>query len=351
MNAPTRAELAHEVKRLASVYATHFAGRTAMDMDRLPIARDSLHAAIDALAASPAPQQDQRAPAVPMVTTVTDAMHVAACKVLTRANGLHGLPQRMLNAMLAVAPSPSPTQAPTPASAFDLTEAQSIVVDAIRRMRAAHVDCHDLTMKAEAFLQATHAAEQAQAPAEAGPVLDAMVEKAWDRFEGAMDKANRVRSLVNTGHFPGMSDAFNAHMGADVWIEPEYAPDASTWAAAWKAALASQPRAQPLSEAELQALNTPEPKPDLLSRLHREADAGCKSDVSLIDALEFRRDAYGLTREEFAGVLGCWPGHFSEVMSGKRRLPSLAMRRAFAVGVPAAALLQHGAPAATEGEQ
>lgn len=42
--------------------------------------------------------------------------------------------------------------------AFDLTEARAIVIDAIRRMRAGHVDCHGLTMQAENFLEATHAA-------------------------------------------------------------------------------------------------------------------------------------------------------------------------------------------------
>jgi len=37
---------------------------------------------------------------------ITEEMHVAACKVLTRSYGLDGLPQRMLDAMLAAAPSP-----------------------------------------------------------------------------------------------------------------------------------------------------------------------------------------------------------------------------------------------------
>lgn len=34
---------------------------------------------------------------------ITEEMHVAACKVLLRAHGLDGTPQRMLNAMLAAA--------------------------------------------------------------------------------------------------------------------------------------------------------------------------------------------------------------------------------------------------------
>lgn len=41
-------------------------------------------------------------------TVVTEAMHVAACKVLLRASGMDGLPQRMLDAMLAVAPASTP---------------------------------------------------------------------------------------------------------------------------------------------------------------------------------------------------------------------------------------------------
>ena len=42
--------------------------------------------------------------------SITEEMHVAACKVLTRANGLDGTPQRMLDAMLAAAPQPPKEQ-------------------------------------------------------------------------------------------------------------------------------------------------------------------------------------------------------------------------------------------------
>ncbi|MGL4651582.1 MAG: hypothetical protein ACRC1H_19400 [Caldilineaceae bacterium] len=52
------------------------------------------------------------------------------------------------------------------------------------------------------------------------------------------DKSERVHTLVNTGPWPGMSEAFDAHMGAACWTDPAYAPDASTWAAAWKAGAA-----------------------------------------------------------------------------------------------------------------
>lgn len=54
------------------------------------------------------------------------------------------------------------------------------------------------------------------------------------------EKAERVRALVNAGTYPGMSEAFDAHMGAPCWTDPAYAPDASTWASAWRAALQHQ---------------------------------------------------------------------------------------------------------------
>jgi len=54
--------------------------------------------------------------------------------------------------------------------------------------------------------------------------------------QAADRKAQRVHVLVNAGPYPGMSEAFNAHMGAACWTDPAYAPDASMWAAAWKAA-------------------------------------------------------------------------------------------------------------------
>lgn len=90
------------------------------------------------------------------------------------------------------------------------------------------------------------------------------------------------------------------------------------------------------------ALNTSEPRPARILRLLTEAQVGKACDVSILDALEFRRDQYGLKRSEFAAILGLTPAHFSEVMSGKRNLPLNARIRAFAVGVPAEVLLQPG---------
>lgn len=60
-------------------------------------------------------------------------------------------------------------------------------------------------------------------------------------------KADRVHAIVNAGPLPGMSEAFDAHMGAECWTDPAYAPDASTWAAAWKAAKAQPESAQPVA--------------------------------------------------------------------------------------------------------
>lgn len=61
--------------------------------------------------------------------------------------------------------------------------------------------------------------------------------------QGHAFKADRVHELANAGPFPGMSEAFDAHMGAACWTDPTYAPDASMWAAAWKAAKRQGPNA------------------------------------------------------------------------------------------------------------
>lgn len=91
---------------------------------------------------------------------------------------------------------------------------------------------------------------------------------------------------------------------------------------------------------DLEELNKREPKPLLILRLMAEAQTTRPDLPSVADAVEFRRDQYGLTRSEFAAVLGLSPGHYSEFVIGKRGLPIRAMRRAFAIGVPAEILLQ-----------
>lgn len=61
---------------------------------------------------------------------------------------------------------------------------------------------------------------------------------------------------------------------------------------------------------------------------------------TVIDAMEFRREAYGLDCRQWAAVLGMAPSHYSEFINGRRQLPKRAMTNAFAYGVPAEALFQ-----------
>jgi len=77
----------------------------------------------------------------------------------------------------------------------------------------------------------------------------------------------------------------------------------------------------------------------MIQRLMKEA-RGKRHKVSVVGALEFRREQYGLTCYEFAAVLGITKSHYSEIRAGKRTLPLKAVKRAFRVGVPAEVLLQ-----------
>ncbi len=72
-----------------------------------------------------------------------------------------------------------------------------------------------------------------------------------------------------------------------------------------------------------------------IERLKHEANAGIKSQVTATEALEFRREQYGLTQAEFAEILKIQPSHYSEFINGKRELSKRAIRRAVAIGVPA----------------
>lgn len=85
-----------------------------------------------------------------------------------------------------------------------------------------------------------------------------------------------------------------------------------------------------------------EPRPAMILRLLSEAQAGNVCSVSIADALEFRRDQYGLKASEFAAILGLTPPKYSEIVNGRRNMPLNARIRAFAVGVPADVLLQPG---------
>lgn len=94
------------------------------------------------------------------------------------------------------------------------------------------------------------------------------------------------------------------------------------------------------AERELAALNTPEPRPARILHLLAEAEQGRACDVTIADALEFRREQYGLSKHEFASILGLALSHYGEILGGNRRLPLKATKRAFAIGVPADVLLQ-----------
>lgn len=59
-----------------------------------------------------------------------------------------------------------------------------------------------------------------------------------------------------------------------------------------------------------------------------------------IDALRSLVERNGWTDGQCAEALGMRRSHFSEVMSGKRRLPLEAIRAAVKLGVPAEVLLQ-----------
>lgn len=62
---------------------------------------------------------------------------------------------------------------------------------------------------------------------------------------------------------------------------------------------------------------------------------------STVEAVEFRREQYGLNQQQWAHVLKIAPSHYSEFASGKRALPSRSMALAYAFGVPAECLFQH----------
>lgn len=74
-------------------------------------------------------------------------------------------------------------------------------------------------------------------------------------------------------------------------------------------------------------------------RLIKIANKGIKSDVTAIDAVEFRREQYFLNQSEFAEILGMQKSHYSEFINGKRDLPKSAMKRAIAIGIPAISVL------------
>ncbi len=64
---------------------------------------------------------------------------------------------------------------------------------------------------------------------------------------------------------------------------------------------------------------------------------------TVVAAVEFRRDQYGLNESQMAQVLGLPRSHYCEFVAGRRGLSHQAMMRAFVVGVPAECLFQKDA--------
>jgi len=86
-------------------------------------------------------------------------------------------------------------------------------------------------------------------------------------------------------------------------------------------------------QVELEKLNRKESKIARLKRLEAEIK-NAKIKISAAVAVEFRRDAYGLTASEMAKILGVSKSAYSEFSYGKRELPKKAMIRAIVIGVP-----------------
>ena len=90
---------------------------------------------------------------------------------------------------------------------------------------------------------------------------------------------------------------------------------------------------------ELDDLNKPESKTDIICRLIKEVDRGVPCEVSVGEALEFRREAYGLSVKDFCYILAIGKTHYSEIINGKRNPPISLVRNANLIGVPLNSLL------------
>lgn len=107
----------------------------------------------------------QPAASLRLAIKVTEEMHVAACKVLNRANGLDDLPQRMVDAMLAAAPQPAaePAQDAVDARLVYASPIFTTAIDALNKVKAWR-DCdgndgfpHDVREQIDAVLMAYEA--------------------------------------------------------------------------------------------------------------------------------------------------------------------------------------------------
>lgn len=83
-----------------------------------------------------------------------------------------------------------------------------------------------------------------------------------------------------------------------------------------------------------------EAKAALIKDLKQQADACTRpGGEAEAEALERCRIKYGLTKGQFADVLGMAAANYGAVSFGKRRLPSASIGRAVAIGVPLKPLL------------
>lgn len=80
---------------------------------------------------------------------------------------------------------------------------------------------------------------------------------------------------------------------------------------------------------------------DLLTLLVQDYESrNFPMELPPLDALRFRIEQYGWSDAKFARAIGMQRSHFSEVMTGKKRLPINAIRKAVELGIPAKVLLQ-----------
>lgn len=175
-----------------------------------------------ALTAHP-PAQEQPAPVVPpgwkLVPEVPTVEMNRAAYDAFKATGHVG---SILSAMLAAAPTH-----PTPAERAEQPLAEQELRELLARSVAgAALYADDGELQDSSELPAIDF--KRDAPGE-------IARKLTDRGLTRLTKPERVHALVNDGPWPGMSEAFDAHMGAACWTDPAYRQDAATWAAAWKA--------------------------------------------------------------------------------------------------------------------
>lgn len=90
---------------------------------------------------------------------------------------------------------------------------------------------------------------------------------------------------------------------------------------------------------DLEILNTPEPRHQIIARLLAETEKPMQCQADFIESIEFRRDQYGLTQREFAFILGMSESKYSELKSKKINLTKPQAARLFQIGVPAEAIL------------